>query len=105
LVSHTATGRGFTEQAAKATRGWSDDQWADAVERLRRRGFLDGTGGLTDKGIDHRAQLEHATDELAEQPWLTLGVEGSERLVELGKALSRQLVNSGALGSNIFARR
>jgi hypothetical protein len=27
LITHTATGKGFLEPAAKATRGWSDDQW------------------------------------------------------------------------------
>lgn len=105
LVTHTATGRGFTEQAAKATRGWSDEQWAAAVASLRARGLLDETGGLTEDGIQHRAQVEHATDELAAHPWRTLGVDGTERLIELGKALSRQLVKAGALGSDIFAGR
>jgi hypothetical protein len=104
LVTHTATGRGFTEQAAKATRGWSDEQWAASVESLRARGLLDATGGLTDDGIQHRAELENGTDELAAYPWQTLGVERTERLIELGKALSRQLVNAGALSSDVCAR-
>jgi hypothetical protein len=105
LVTHTATGRGFTEAAAKATRGWSDEQWNAAVENLRGRGLLDENGGLTDSGIEHRAVLEHATDELAAQPWRVLGVDRTQRLLELGKALSRQLVNAGALTSDIFANR
>ena len=105
LITHTATGRGFTEQAAKATRGWSDEQWAAAVENLRGRGLLDDKGGLSDDGIEHRAVLEHATDELAAQPWRTLGVDRSERLIELGKALSRHVVNAGALSSDVFAGR
>lgn len=105
LVTHTATGRGFTEQAAKATRGWSDEQWAAAVENMSRRGFIAASGALTDDGVAHRAQLEQATDELTMHPWRTLGLERSERLVELGKALSRQLVNGGALSSDVFARR
>lgn len=105
LVMHTATGRGFTEQAAKATRGWSDEQWAAAVERLTARGLLDPAGGLTDDGVAHRDAIERATDDLAEQPWLTLGTESTERLADLGKALSRQLANSGAFDSGVFARR
>jgi hypothetical protein len=105
LVTHTATGRGFTEQAAKATRGWSDEQWAAAVESARERGLLDASGGLTEDGIQHRAQLGHATDELAEHPWRTLGADRAERLGDLGKALSRQLVRAGALSSDIFAGR
>ena len=36
LVTHTATGTGFTEPAAKATRGWSDEQWARRGRRPRR---------------------------------------------------------------------
>ena len=105
LVTHTATGRGFTEQAAKTTRGWSDEQWAAAVDRLRARGHLDETGGLTDDGIQHRAEIEQATDDLAADPWRTLGLERTERLIEVGKALSRQLVNAGALSSGVFAGR
>jgi hypothetical protein len=104
LVTHTATGRGFTEAAAKATRGWSDDEWDAAVQRLREQGLLDDAG-LTDEGVQLRAAIEDTTDELAEAPWLRLGAERSERLIELGRALSRQLVNAGAFSSEIFARR
>src|SRR6476469_3860223 len=31
LVTHTATGKGFTRAAAQATRGWSDEEWATSV--------------------------------------------------------------------------
>jgi hypothetical protein len=105
LITHTATGRGFTEPAAKATRGWTDEQWLAALARLHERGLLSSEGGLTEAGVEQRAAIERATDDLAEQPWLTLGVENSERLVDLGKALSRQLVNAGAFGTGIFAGR
>lgn len=105
LVTHTATGRGFTEQAAKTTRGWSDEQWDAAVARMRERGFIDENGGLTEDGIEHRAEIEQATDDLAAEPWRALGIERTERLIELGKALSRQLVNGGALSSGVFAIR
>jgi hypothetical protein len=105
LITHTATGRGFTQPAAKATRGWSDDEWAAAVVRLRQRGVLDAEGSLTDEGIELRATIEQATDDLATAPWQILAVERTERLLALGKALSRQLVNSGAFSSDIFARR
>src|SRR4051794_10978068 len=40
LVTHTATGRGFTEAAAKATRGWSDEAWVAASAGLAGRGVL-----------------------------------------------------------------
>ena len=40
LVTHTLTGRGFTEAAAKATRGWSDEEWAAAEGGLAERGLV-----------------------------------------------------------------
>jgi hypothetical protein len=104
LVTHTATGYGFTEPAAKATRGWSDEQWMAAAARLREQGLL-GDAGLTPEGTQLRAALETATDELAAAPWLPLGADGTARLTELGKALSRQVANSGAFSSEVFARR
>jgi hypothetical protein len=104
LITHTATGRGFTEPAAKATRGWSEDEWAAAVQGLRERGLLDDDG-LTTEGVQLRESIETATDDLAAAPWLRLGAERTDRLIELGRALSRQLVNSGTFSSEIFARR
>ena len=38
IVTHTATGRGFTVAAAKHLRGWSDEQWQAASSALERRG-------------------------------------------------------------------
>lgn len=104
LVTHTLTGRGFTVPAAKSTRGWSDDEWDAAVHRLTEAGLLD-ENGLTADGMQLRESIETATDELAAAPWLRLGVDRTERLIELGRALSRQLVNAGAFSSEVFARR
>jgi hypothetical protein len=103
LITHTATGRGFTEAAAKSTRGWSDDEWDAGVLRLREQGVLD-EAGLTPEGVQLRESIEAATDDLAASAWLRLGVERTERLIELGRALSRQLVNAGAFSAEIFAR-
>jgi hypothetical protein len=104
LVTHTATGRGFTAAAAKVTRGWSDDEWAAAVARLRADGVLDGEL-LTPEGERLRAEIEGRTDELAAAPWLRLGVPRTERLIELGRALSRELVARGAFPPGTFATR
>jgi hypothetical protein len=51
------------------TRGWTPDDWAAAVERLRARGLIDGEGGLAPEGGLVRAHLEATTDELADRPW------------------------------------
>lgn len=104
LVTHTATGRGFTEAAAKATRGWSDDEWGAAADDLRSRGLLDDDG-LTDAGGQLRERVERHTDELAAAPWLALGPQGTDRLTELGRTLSRRVVSAGAFPPGVFAAR
>ncbi|SHG74184.1 hypothetical protein SAMN05443575_2672 [Jatrophihabitans endophyticus] len=103
LVTHTATGRGFTEPAAKLSRGWSDEQWSAAVAGLRERGLLDGDGGPTAAGAALRADLEDATDRMDTAPWLALGAERTARLHELGRDLSRRAVAAGAFPDGVFA--
>jgi hypothetical protein len=104
LVTHTATGRGFTESAARATRGWSDEEWQAAAQRLRADGLL-GEQGLTEAGEQLRASIESRTDELSAAPWERLGVESTERLIEVGRALSRELIAGGAFPADTFATR
>jgi hypothetical protein len=103
LVTHSATGRGFTEAAAKATRGWRDEEWAAACAALAERGLVD-SAGLTAEGEELRARIEVQTDALAADPWLSLGAEKTARVVELGKGLSRRVAESGAFGQGIFGR-
>jgi hypothetical protein len=102
LITHTVTGRGFTEQAAKATRGWKDDEWAAETAALKERGLIDDDG-LTAAGKDLRARVEAETDVLSADPWLALGPEATARVVELGKAMSRRLVAGGAFPPGILA--
>jgi hypothetical protein len=102
LITHTATGRGFTEDAAKATRGWREEEWAAGCASLADRGLLDDAG-LTAEGEELRTRVETATDALALAPWEHLGAERTARVVELGKGLSRRLVAGGAFGAGIFA--
>lgn len=106
IVSHTATGGGFVEDAAKRLRGWSDEQWADSIERLRTRGVLEPDGlTLSEAGQALRAEIEAETDELSVQPWHNLGAERSERLIALGKPLSRLALANGAFPPGVFAHR
>jgi hypothetical protein len=104
LITHTATGRGFTSAAAKATRGWSDDEWSAGEDGLRDRGLIDD-GGLTLEGANLRESIEADTDELGAAPWRQLGDAGVERLTELGRALTRQIMTSGAFPADVFATR
>jgi hypothetical protein len=102
LITYTATGRGFTLPAAKATRGWSEEEWAAESAALVERGLLDDDGGLTPEGKDLRARVEAETDVLGADPWLLLGQERTERVIELGKGFARLLVAGGAFPSEVF---
>ena len=103
LVTHTAMGRGFTPEAAKATRGWSEDEWAAAAQALADRGLVDDAG-LTEEGVELRARLEVHTDALSADPWLLLGPERTARVVEIAKEFSRTLVANGALSASGLAK-
>jgi helix-turn-helix protein len=102
IITHTATGRGFTVDAAKKLRGWSDEQWDAASAGLAEIGVL-GPAGLTEAGITLRESVEDATDRMAAAPWVRLGPERTARLIELGKGLSRIAVGNGAFPAGVFA--
>lgn len=102
IVTHTATGRGFTREAGQALRGWSDEQWDGAADSLAARGLMDADG-LTAAGVALRERVEAETDRLDEAAWRHLGVERTERLVELGRQLSRVIVANGAFPAGVFA--
>jgi hypothetical protein len=105
LVTHVATGAGFTVDSAKLTRGWSDEQWTAAEQGLRDRGLLDGEGALTGEGVAVRDRVEAATEAAARGPWDHLGPEKLARLEELGRDLTRRVVAAGAFPKGVFAQR
>jgi hypothetical protein len=103
IYTHTLTGRGFTPDAAKKLRGWSDEQWADAANGLRDKGLVDDAG-LTAAGTALRDQVEATTDRLDQAAWLHLGPERTQRLTDLGKGLTRVIVGNGAFSApGVFA--
>jgi hypothetical protein len=78
-------------------RGWSDDDWAAATERLRARGLLDGSG-LTSSGRVVRRGLEIDTDRLAGRP-LASALDDEERrfLLDSLEPAARAVTRSGIL--------
>ncbi len=102
LVTHTATGRGFTVEAAQRTRGWSAEEWTAAQARLTERGLLD-EHGLTEDGVALRGAVEEATDMLSVQPFEHLGADRTGRVVELAKGMARTLVAAGAYPAGVLA--
>jgi hypothetical protein len=104
LITHTATGKGFLPAAARASRGWPEEQWDEEVTRLRADGILDAEGGLTEQGRQLRQRVEDQTNAAALGPWRYLGPEKASRLHCLGRGLSRAAASAGAFPSGVFAQ-
>lgn len=104
LITHTATGKGFTPEFAQQSRGWTEQEWDAAQERLRGRDLLDSDGHLTARGNDLRREVEATTDRLALAPYAHLGGPGVERLTEIGTRLTRTALAAGAFPPGVFAR-
>ena len=100
LVMHAGTGEA-SRQALQTTRSWSDEEWDAAAHGLRERGLLTSEGMLTDEGKAHRNQVEQLTDQLALAPWQHLGDAKCERLRELGRPLSRAILDAKAIPSGL----
>jgi hypothetical protein len=64
-------------------RGWSDDEWAEATQRLRARGWLDVEGRATGAAAEAHQEVEAVTDRVSMRPWEELGSEKTDRLVKL----------------------
>ena len=82
----------------RATRGWRREQWAAAADGLRSRGLIDGAEpALTGSGRELLGGIEDATDRLTEPAYRVLGPDGTARLAELTRPMSRTLVKAGML--------
>jgi len=78
-------------------RGWTEDEWAEAYERLRRRGWTDEFAAITESGRAARAQIEDATDRVSAS---TFDEEAQARTITLEDALvsaARAIEASGAM--------
>ncbi|MET8350633.1 MULTISPECIES: hypothetical protein [unclassified Micromonospora] len=70
-------------------RGWSEEQWRAARERLARRGWLSTDGEATEHGRAAFQAVEDATDRAAEHPWRALGPDDTDRLRNLLEPMAR----------------
>jgi hypothetical protein len=77
-------------------RGWSVDEWTQAVEALRSRGLLEGDA-LSNEGAALRDRIEERTDELALQPWIDAGEDVYWTFVDNMKSLVANILDSDAL--------
>lgn len=82
---------GSGRDVIQPTRGWSDEQWADALQSLAGRGLVTADGAATEAGRALKDRVEAVTDELALVPWAALGPERTalveERLLPWARAI------------------
>ncbi|WP_327189931.1 SCO6745 family protein [Streptomyces xinghaiensis] len=81
-VLQTAMGR-LPTGLIRATRRWSDEEWAAATARLVERGWLTTDGTVTDTGTAARERIEAETDEHCAELWAPAGEAGARRLASL----------------------
>ena len=97
-VLHVATGEAWSREPLRKSRGWTAQEWDDAVARLQDRGWLDADEQLTDEGRTVRQRVEDRTDVLALPPWQRLGEQTCSRLRALVRPLSKTIVAAGGIG-------
>lgn len=87
----------FDAASQRRHRGWSEEEWMAARERLQRRGWLQADGALTQRGEAETAAIERATDELAAPPWRQFEPRQVRRLRELMIVVSGRIVDGGGI--------
>lgn len=94
-----ALGSGFPAEVLQQSRDWTDEEWADGVDRLVVRGVLADATTVTDEGRALHEHIESTTDELALRALVAgLGsVEAVEDLAADLTPLARAVSGSGIL--------
>jgi hypothetical protein len=93
-VTSCATGA-VPRTLVQRARGWSDGDWDAAVAKLVDDGLLAADGTLSETGRDRRRAVEDTTDLLAAGPWIHLGNERTDQLVELLAPMAAMIAASG----------
>lgn len=93
-VLHAAAGR-VPRDMIMRSRDYDDEHWQHYSESLRRRGWLDGDGELTERGRAAKQAVEDRTDALALRALDTLTDDEVERLFGALTPITRQVVAAG----------
>ncbi|RAS62411.1 hypothetical protein C8D87_108232 [Lentzea atacamensis] len=94
LVLHAAEGE-IPAETLRKTRGWSEEQWAETVEDLRKRGLVNDEQLLSEAGRELRQSIEDETDRMNAPAYDVLSEQEKRRYVELAGPLSKAVVEAG----------
>ncbi|MEU1016303.1 hypothetical protein ABZ383_15665 [Streptomyces sp. NPDC005900] len=78
-------------------RGWSEEEWETAMDRLRCRGLIDTAGRVTERGLTERELIEDDTDRLADRLLRPLSAPAADALLAALHPAARAIQNSGLL--------
>ena len=90
-LTYVATGKGMSDDLQRQTRGYTEDEWAAARQRLVDTGLLEPTGGLTPDGQALRDGIEAQTDIAAAAPYDHLGPQATQELIDLCRPWARSV--------------
>ena len=88
---------GAPRDVTQPARGWTDDDWMSAADRLAARGLVDGDGVATATGRELHAAIERRTDELAAEPWADVDDDALEQIVTTLARLAGRVAASGTI--------
>lgn len=88
---------GAARAARQPARGWTDEDWAAAEDRLSVRGLVAAGGSTTRAGARLHAQIEEHTDTIALAPWSALGPGATEELAAILRPLADAVIASEVL--------
>lgn len=86
-IIHIASGR-IPKAFITNTRGFTDEDWTNALQNLRERGIVDQDEGLTQEGELLKGRVEETTDRLSLAPVRFLGSDVAEVIEDLTRITS-----------------
>jgi hypothetical protein len=92
-----AGAKGIEPEILRDNRGWSEEEWDAAAERLASRGLLRRDGRATDAGRTCHAEVEALTDRLAEPAYRDFSNGALEDLLGALSSCAADVVASGLL--------
>jgi hypothetical protein len=91
-----AVSEGLPAGMFRSSRGWSEDEWEEAADRLRDRGLLDGVA-MTPDGVELRRTIEAETDQQAGRALATLDDRRRRELLDALGAVTAAVHASGVI--------